>query len=234
MTAGSLTSTAQHAIGSTGYRRITVALFAAGLTTFAAVYSTQAMLPSLSGYFHTSPATSALAVSFTTGSLALAIIPAGVLSERFGRTRVMTVSAVAATVIGLLLPLSPTLEVLLAGRAVQGIALAGVPAVAMSYLAEEVRGASLGAAMGIYIAGTTIGGLLGRLVPSLALDVATWRWALEIASLAAAACTILFVRQLPASRFFVPRPSASGHRSPCSPRTCAIARCSHCSGSASR
>ncbi|MGY2062088.1 MFS transporter, partial [Nocardia gipuzkoensis] len=157
-------------------RRITLALFAAGLTTFASMYSAQALLPSLSAAFGATPAHAALAVSLTTGALALAIVPVSVLSGRFGRTRVMIASAVAAAVIGLLVPLSPNLDVLLAGRALQGLALAGVPAVAMAYLAEEIGAGGLGAAMGVYIAGTSVGGLAGRLIPAFVLEGASWRW----------------------------------------------------------
>ncbi|MGF6886256.1 YNFM family putative membrane transporter [Nocardia sp. GAS34] len=192
--------------GARHERRITIALFAAGLTTFASMYSMQALLPSLSAAFGATPAHAALAVSLTTGLLALAIIPAGVLSSRFGRTRVMIASAVTASVIGLLLPFSPSLEVLLAGRALQGITLAGVPAVAMAYLAEEVGAGGLGAAMGIYISGTTLGGLAGRLIPSFTLEAATWRWAAAAVAVAAALCAIWFARQLPASRRFTPQP----------------------------
>lgn len=187
-------------------RRITVALFAAGLTTFASMYSMQALLPSLSAAFGATPAHAALAVSLTTGLLALAIIPAGVLSSRFGRTRVMIASVVTACGIGLLLPLSPSLEVLLAGRAVQGIALAGVPAVAMAYLAEEIGAGGLGTAMGVYISGTTLGGLAGRLIPSFTLEAASWRWAAAAVAIAAALCAIWFARALPASRRFTPQP----------------------------
>lgn len=188
-------------------RRITIALFAAGLTTFASMYNSQALLPSLSTAFGATPARAALAVSLTTGCLALAIVPVSALSSRIGRTRVMTGSAAAAAVIGLLVPFSPSLDALLAGRALQGIALAGVPAVAMAYLAEEIGAEGLGAAMGVYVAGTTIGGLAGRLIPSFTLDVASWRWAAAAVGVAAAACTVWFVRLLPPSRGFVARPA---------------------------
>ncbi|MET8428675.1 MFS transporter [Nocardia sp. NPDC004860] len=191
-------------------KRVTAALFAAGLTTFAAMYSTQSLLPSLSAAFAVPPAHAALAVSLTTGFLALAIVPAGALSARIGRTRVMIGSAVVASALGLLLPLCPTLDTLLAVRAVQGVSLAGVPAVAMAYLAEEIGAAGLGAAMGVYIAGTTIGGLAGRLIPSLALGLASWRWAELAVSLAAAACTVWFACTLPPSRGFAARPAGFG------------------------
>ncbi|MCP2292756.1 MFS transporter [Nocardia amikacinitolerans] len=188
-------------------RRITLALFAAGLTTFASMYNAQALLPSLSAAFGATPARAALAVSLTTGCLALAIVPVSALSSRIGRTKVMIGSAAASAVIGLLIPFSPSLDALLAGRALQGIALAGVPAVAMAYLAEEIGAEGLGAAMGVYVAGTTIGGLAGRLIPSFTLDVASWRWAEAAVGVAAAACTVWFVRLLPASRGFVARPA---------------------------
>ncbi len=192
--------------GTAAYRRTTLALFVAGLTTFGSMYSTQAVLPELTRVFHAAPAVSALAVSATTGLLAVAIIPVSALSERFGRTRVMTVSAVVAVLLGLVIPLAPTLPVLLVLRALQGVALAGVPAVAMAYLAEEVDGRDLGGAMGRYVAGTTIGGLLGRVVTALGLDLMAWRGAMEVFAIAAAVLTVVMIRTLPASRFHAPVP----------------------------
>lgn len=194
-----------HQTGTAGYRRLTGALFAAGLATFAALYGTQAVLPALSADFRVSPAAAALTVSVTTGMLALSIIPASALSERFGRTRVMLVSAIATTIIGLLLPASPTFTVLLIGRAAEGVALAGIPAVAMAFLAEEVHPGSLGSAMGRYIAGTTVGGLAGRLVASSVLDVSNWRIALLGSGAMTLVCTVLFAVLLPKSQFFVPK-----------------------------
>ncbi|WP_430331028.1 MFS transporter [Rhodococcus sp. ACT016] len=191
--------------GSRGYRAITVALFAAGLTTFVSMYSAQALLPALTESFGVAPAVAALAVSVTTGLVAIAIIPASVLSERFGRTRVMVTSAAVSSVLGVLLPLSPNIGVLLVGRALQGVALAGIPAVAMAYLAEEIHSRDLGSAMGRYIAGTTIGGLVGRLVPSAVLDVASWRWAMEAASVLALVLAVVMTRTLPPSRHFRPQ-----------------------------
>ncbi|BBX62767.1 putative transporter [Mycobacterium saskatchewanense] len=191
--------------GTGEFRRITAALYGAGLASFAAMYCAQALLPALSMSYRITAATSALTVSLTTGMLALSIIPASVLSERYGRIPVMLTSGVAATVIGLLLPFSPTLGVLLAGRALHGVALAGIPAVAMAFLAEEVHASSLGAAMGRYIAGTTVGGLVGRIVPALLVDVTNWRVALLASSLTTLAGTVVFAALVPRSRFFTPK-----------------------------
>jgi YNFM family putative membrane transporter len=196
-----------HQAGSAGYRRVTAALYGAGLASFAAMYCTQALLPSLSGYYRITPAAAALTVSLTTGMLALSIIPASVLSERYGRITVMLTSGVLSSVIGLLLPFSPSLGVLFVGRALHGVALAGIPAVAMAYLAEEVHASSLGSAMGRYIAGTTVGGLAGRIVPSLIVDISNWRVALLVCSLTTLAGTVVFAILAPRSRFFTPKPA---------------------------
>ncbi|OBH65686.1 hypothetical protein A5685_19110 [Mycobacterium colombiense] len=194
-----------HQAGTKGYRRMTAALYGAGLASFAAMYCTQALLPALSANYRITPATAALTVSLTTGMLALSIIPASVLSERYGRTTVMLASGIASSVIGMLLPLSPTLGVLLAGRALHGVALAGIPAVAMAFLAEEVHASSLGSAMGRYVAGTTVGGLAGRIVPSLVVDVSNWRVALLACSATTLAGTAVFALLVPRSQFFTPK-----------------------------
>lgn len=192
--------------GDTGYHRITLALFAAGMATFVAMYAAQAVLPDLTHEFSVGPATAALAVSATTGFLALAIIPASAISERFGRVRVMAVAALTSALLGCLAPLADSMGVLVTVRAVQGIALAGVPATAMAYLAEEVHRGHLGAAMGRYVAGTTIGGLSGRVLASFVLDHADWRWALEAAALAALGFTGLFLARAPRSVYFEAAP----------------------------
>ncbi|MQY07010.1 MFS transporter [Actinomadura macrotermitis] len=199
-----------HRLGSPGLRRVNLALFAAGLTTFMSLYCTQALLPELSGAFGVAPATASLLVSLATGAVALAVVPVSTLSERFGRTRVMIVSSVASALVGLAIPLCTTFAALAAVRAVQGFALAGVPAVAMAYLAEEVHPGSLGGAMGRYVAGTGIGGVLGRLVPAVVSDVAGWRWALGVTALVALGFTLAFWALLPPSRRF--RPARVDHR----------------------
>ncbi|OBG28760.1 MFS transporter [Mycobacterium sp. 852002-51057_SCH5723018] len=194
-----------HQAGSSGYRRVTAAVCSAGLASFASMYCTQALLPEMSAYYRISPAAAALTVSVTTAMLALSIVPASVLSERFGRITVMGTSAVASSAIGLLLPFSPTLGILLVGRALHGIALAGIPAVAMAYLAEEVHASSLGSAMGRYIAGTTLGGLAGRIVPSLVVDISSWQVALLVCSVTSLAGTVAFAVLVPRSRCFTPK-----------------------------
>jgi YNFM family putative membrane transporter len=190
-----------------GFRRLAAALFAAGLGTFALLYSTQALLPVLARDFHVSPAMSALTLAVTTGAVGVGLLPAAWLSDAVGRTRVMGWSLVLSSSLGLLGAFAPSFGVLLVLRALEGLALAGLPAVAMAYLTEEVHPASLGGAVGLYIGGNAIGGMAGRLIAGGLADLGGWRVGIGGVGLmgVAAAATLLWL--LPESRNFEPRPS---------------------------
>lgn len=183
------------------YRRATLAMLAAGLATFSSLYCTQALLPALSDDFGISAAQSALTVSAATGALALCVVPASILSERFGRGRVLVWSLCAAALVGLALPFAPTFWWLVALRAMQGMFIAGVPAVAMAWLAEELPD-RLNSAMGLYIAGNSIGGLLGRLIPSGMLELTDWRPALAATSVLSFLCWMALLFLLPKQLHF--------------------------------
>lgn len=191
--------------GRPGYRRMSFALFAAGVATFALLYSTQALLPAVSADFGVSASAASWTVSAATGALALFVLPLSALSERFGRRTLMTVSLAVAVVIGLLVPLAPSLEWLVALRAVQGAALAGLPASAMAFLAEEVRPKALIAAIGLFVAGNSIGGMSGRIVTGWVAQLWGWRAALAAVGLMAVVCALVFRAMLPKARHFTPR-----------------------------
>src|ERR1700728_2647587 len=200
----SLETTERLRYGDRGMRRVRLGLFAAGLAPSALLYVPQPLLPLLSRTFGASPAAASLAMSAGTFALALAIIPVSSLSEVRGRRQVMIVSVLAAAVLGLIAPLSPSLPVLIGIRVLQGFALAGVPATAMAYLAEEVDQADLGRAMGLYIAGNAIGGLSGRVIAGVLGEHGGWRVAVAGVSTLALACAVAFALLLPRSSFFTP------------------------------
>jgi YNFM family putative membrane transporter len=188
---------AGHARGTAGYRRLVGAIWAAGVGSFTLLYAPQALLPLLSQDLRVPPSTAALVVSVATGTLALALLPMTALADRVGRTRLMTVALTAAAVLGLLAPLAPSIEVLLVVRALQGVAIAGLPALAMAHLSEEVQRGAVGAAMGLYVAGNTIGGLSGRLLSSAVADVAGWRAGFAAVGVLALLCVLAFRALLP-------------------------------------
>ncbi|WP_438292080.1 MFS transporter [Streptomyces sp. HUAS TT7] len=190
--------------GAAGYRRMSFALFAAGVATFALLYSTQALLPLISADLGATASAASWTVSAATGALALFVLPLSALSERFGRTRMMTVSLAVAVAVGLLVPFAPNVGWLVALRAVQGAAIAGLPASAMAYLAEEVKPKALVAAIGLFVAGNSIGGMSGRILTGWVAQAWGWRAALFSVGALAAVCAVVFRLLLPKARNFTP------------------------------
>jgi YNFM family putative membrane transporter len=194
----------RHRRGEPGFRRASVAMFAAGVSTFVLLYAPQPLLPLLSHDLHVSPAGASLALAVSTATLALALLPAGWLADAYGRTRVMGFSLLAASVLGVLCAAAPGYGALLVLRALQGAALAGMPAVGMAYLAEEIHPESLGSSIGLYVGGNAIGGMTGRLLGGVLGEHVDWRVALAGAGLLSLVCAALFWRLAPPSRHHVP------------------------------
>lgn len=197
---------AHHSRGTPAYRRATFALFCAGFATFALLYCIQPLLPMLATHFSVSAASSSLALSLTTLSLAVCLLISGALAESWGRKPVMAAALGLASLLGLASVLVDSWQLLLALRALLGLALSGLPALAMAYVGEEFEPESLPAAMGLYIGGTALGGMLGRLLSGLLSDLGGWQLALGgIASLGLLAL-VVFVWLLPPSRHFTAQP----------------------------
>lgn len=207
------TADSRHRTGEPGYRRANLALFAAGVATFALLYSTQGLLPLISDALRLTPGQASWTASVTTLGLAVALLPASALSDRFGRTAVMSTSVFAAALIGVALPFAPNLTTLVVLRAVQGAALAGLPATAMAFLAEEVHPSALAGAMGLYVAGNSIGGMGGRLLTGWTGAAWGWRGGLAANAVLALACAVAFRLLVPQARNF--------HRAPVDARALA-------------
>lgn len=186
--------------------RAMVAMLFVGLAIFSGLYSTQAMLPTFVDELGFTPTEAALTVSAATGALALCVVPLSILSERFGRGRLLVISAVLATILAFMVPLvGDNVLAIIAIRALQGAVLAGAPAVAMAWLSEELDEDVLPRAMGLYIAGNTLGGLTGRLIPTGLLEFTGWRGALLGAAVVSSFFAVLFIILLPKQRNFQPK-----------------------------
>ncbi|MCW2236647.1 MFS transporter [Azospirillum canadense] len=189
--------------GSPAYRRVSAVLFVAGLSTFASLYCVQPLMPDFTRVFGVTPAESSLALSLSTGVLAVAMLVAGMISDRFGRKPIMAVSLLVSGTLGILGALAPDWGWLLALRALEGLALSGLPAVAMAYVSEEVEPRSAGLAMGLYIGGTAVGGMSGRAVTALVADLVNWRAALGVVGAIGILGALAVWLWLPASQRFV-------------------------------
>ncbi len=191
--------------GSGAYRRASLALFLSGFATFSLLYCVQPLLPIFSREFAVSPAESSLALSLSTGFLAIAIVCAAAVSEGLGRRSLMSISLVGAAVLTIATAFAPNWHLLLVIRALQGFVLGGVPAVAMAYLAEEIEPRGLGATMGLYVGGTAFGGMSGRVLTGIFAEYLSWRPALFLIGAIGLAAAIGFIALLPPSRNFARR-----------------------------
>ena len=193
-----------HQRGSSEYRRLLAALFCAGVATFAQLYSPQSVLPLIAADLKTGAADAALIISAATAGLAAGVIPWSLVADRIGRVRAMSISVTAATAMGLLVPFAPDYGLLLAGRFIEGVLIGGAPAIAIAYLSEEIHPRHAARAAGMYVAGTSVGGLVGRLVAGPIGEVAGWRiGVLSVAALCGIGA-LGFIRLAPAPRGYDP------------------------------
>ncbi|MBA5689495.1 MFS transporter [Rugamonas apoptosis] len=190
--------------GTPAFRRTNRALFFGGFSSFALLYCVQPLMPVLSHQFALTPAQSSLTLSLSTAALAFSLLASSALSERLGRKPMMVTAMALAAALTVLCALAQNYPQLLVLRAMLGLALGGMPAVAMAYLGEEIEPASLGLSMGLYISGSAFGGMSGRLLTSLLSDYFSWRVALAVMGVAGLAAAWDFWRSLPASRHFAP------------------------------
>ncbi|WP_409455979.1 MFS transporter [Pantoea brenneri] len=188
--------------GTPQFMRVTLALFSAGLATFALLYCVQPILPVLSQQFGVSPAASSLSLSISTGLMALGLLVTGPLSDAVGRKSVMVTALMLAALCTLISATMTSWHGILIMRALMGLALSGVAAVGMTWLSEEMDPRVVAFSMGLYISGNSIGGMSGRLLSGVLTDFFSWRVAIAVIGCFSLASAVMFWKILPASRHF--------------------------------
>ena len=186
--------------GGPGFARVVTAFFLGGFSIFELLYCVQPLLPEFARVFHQNPAGASLAVSVATVTMASSLFFAGFAAQRFGAKAVMVASLVVSALATLACAQAPNWPSLLALRGLMGFALAGLPSLAMAYLADEVDGRALGFAMGLYIAGSTLGGMFGRLVVGFLADHGGWRMAMSVIGALSLVGAVVFALALPGTR----------------------------------
>ncbi|EFB2834643.1 MFS transporter [Escherichia coli] len=168
--------------------RVTLALFSAGLATFALLYCVQPILPVLSQEFGLTPANSSISLSISTIMLAIGLLFTGPLSDAIGRKPVMVTALLLASICTLLSTMMTSWHGILIMRALIGLSLSGFVAFSM----------------GLYISGNSIGGMSGRLISGVFTDFFNWRIALAVIGCFALTSALMFWKILPESRHFRP------------------------------
>lgn len=192
-------------MGSVRFKRIRNCIFLSGLSVFAQLYLFQPVLSDLCRDFQIDPATSSLAVSFSTLGMAAGLFIWAFKADTLGRAKLMSFSLIASAILTLLSSLAWNFPMVLALSLLKGMALSGVSAVALAYLNEEVSPAVLGTAISLYLSGNTIGGMSGRVCGALIAGWSSWHITALCLGLSALAIGIVFARRFPASLHFHPQ-----------------------------
>ncbi|MFT0517957.1 MFS transporter [Pseudomonas faucium] len=188
--------------GTPAFLKTVLALFSGGFATFALLYCVQPMMPLLSQEYSINAAQSSLVLSVSTAMLAFGLLITGPISDRIGRKPVMVFALLCAALSTMVSAVMPSWEWVLATRALVGLSLSGLAAVAMTYLSEEIHPQHIGLAMGLYIGGNAIGGMSGRLITGVLIDFVSWHTAMLIIGGLALVAALVFWKVLPESRNF--------------------------------
>jgi len=193
--------------GPDDYHRLTTTLMLTmglvGVFAFLQVYSVQSILPQLQQDLGATVVEIGNAVGMTVLAVALISPFIGMLSDAMGRKWLVVASVFALAIPTALMTQVQTIQGLWVLRFLQGLAVPGVSVVIIAYIGEEFRGTSMVRVMTGYVAGTVLGGFMGRFLLGHLTEFMAWRTAFGVMALLNFAGTWLVWRGLPASRHFV-------------------------------
>ncbi|WP_372071517.1 MFS transporter [Tistrella mobilis] len=132
-------------------------------------------------------------------AVTVAIVGAGRLGDTLGRRRVLSAGLVLFALASAASALAPSFELLIAGRALQGLGAAVLMALTLALVRETVAAERTGVAMGLLGTTSAIGTALGPSMGGLLIAAAGWRAVFIVLVPAALAALLLIRRGLPAS-----------------------------------
>ncbi len=140
----------------------------------------------------------------TLGSL---ILIGGSLGDLFGERRIFSIGVIGFGVASVGCALAPSIGVLVALRAVQGVASALLTPASLAVIVNTFPDSERGGAIGTWTAWGTIAAVLGPLVGGELLAIASWRWIFLINVPFVIACVVIIERVIP-----VAAPRTAGSR----------------------
>jgi len=108
-------------------------------------------------------------------TLVALLLVGGSLGDQFGRRRIFVLGLIGFAATSILCALAPTVEVLVAGRALQGIAGALLVPGSLALVASTFEGAARGKAVGTWTAWTGIAVVIGPAGGGALVEALSWR-----------------------------------------------------------
>lgn len=155
-----------NSVKASSHIRVILALALSGLAELASLFFIQPLLPTLAVEYNVPVSQVSIILSAETALLAIGLLFTGTLSDHYGRKRLIIVSLLLGGVLTLLCPLVESWAMLVALRAVIGLALSGIAAAATAYISEEVAPVAAGIVTGYFVFGNSMGECQGVLLPA--------------------------------------------------------------------
>jgi predicted MFS family arabinose efflux permease len=188
---------------SRGFNARQLAVGLIGYCAFVNLYSPQSILPLLAHAFHASAAEVSNIITISTLAVAVTAPFTGAIADVLGRKRVIVAAMFVLVIPTLMVGLSQSLTALIFWRALQGLVLPPIFAVAVAYIGDEWPPREATTAAGIYSSGSSIGGFSGRLFTGILADLIGWRAGFIALAIIALAGALAVAFLLPRERGFV-------------------------------
>jgi len=127
-------------------------------------------------------------------TLGALILLAGSLSDLFGRKKILAWGLIGFAVTSILCAIAPTDTILIAARALQGVAGALLVPSSLAIIISSFSGEAQGKAIGSWTAWTGISFVIGPLLGGFLVDALSWRWIFAINVLPIVVCLWLLGR----------------------------------------
>lgn len=181
-----------------------IALYLTGFAALVGLYLPQPILPQMAREFAVDAQRASLLVSVAIFGIAVASPVIGVLSDRFGRRRLLLLGASLLAVTSLASAMAPSFGPLVASRLLLGLALPTLLVVGVAYVSDALSSRAMRLVAGIYVAANVAGGMLGRVLAGALADHLDWRYAFLLSAVLYGALVPLWAR--------VPAPDGSATR----------------------
>jgi EmrB/QacA subfamily drug resistance transporter len=158
-----------------GVALITATVFASGVASYDAD-AIKVAVPAIGRDLGASVTTLQWTLTGFLLAVAALLLLAGALADRFGKRRMLAIGLLVMLVTSILCALAPTIGLLIAARAAQGIGAALVVPIALALLNGTLRGPDRARGIGIWAGLETIASTVGPYVGGWLVDQASWRW----------------------------------------------------------
>lgn len=160
-------------------------------------------LPIIESYFNTSTAAVQLTLSTTMAGLGFGQLIAGPLSDKFGRKVPLLFSLTLYTISTIVIFFTPSIELFIAARSVQGLASAGSIVISRAIVGDLYEGEQMRKFFSLLIVINSLAPIFSPILGSAILEITSWRGifvALSAIGILLFVASFCFKESMPSSR----------------------------------